>query len=176
MSNYDYMEALKEDIRDYIRENVDLSEYRGERDSLEDDLRDDLWEADSVTGNASGSYTFNRWTARDYVLDNMDLLEEALTEFCESDASIGRHFLDEDWEFFDTSIRCYLLSAALSDVLDELADELEEPEEPEDDSMYRGYYIDPDMVPGVYTVEYCGDEIAFDTIAEARAFIDSIAA
>ena len=41
--------------------------------------------------------------------------------------------------------------------------------------MYKGYEIDKDMIPGMFTVFFEGDEIAFDTEAEAKAFIDSIA-
>lgn len=39
---------------------------------------------------------------------------------------------------------------------------------------YKGFYIDGDMVPGGYTVQYCGDEIFFGSIDEAKAFIDEI--
>lgn len=41
---------------------------------------------------------------------------------------------------------------------------------------YKGYYIDADMVPGGYTVEYCGDEVFFKTVDEAKTFIDEITA
>jgi hypothetical protein len=77
---------------------------------------------DSVTGNASGSYTFNRWTAKEYVADNMELLKDALDEFCTESRTIAEHFLNEDWEYFDVSIRCYLLGSVISEVLDELED------------------------------------------------------
>lgn len=39
---------------------------------------------------------------------------------------------------------------------------------------YRGFFIDEDMVLGGYTVQYCGDEIFFDTIDEAKSFIDEV--
>lgn len=40
---------------------------------------------------------------------------------------------------------------------------------------YKGYDISyiPDYVEG-YTVQYCGDDIVFDTIDEAKAFIDDL--
>ena len=41
-------------------------------------------------------------------------------EFGTSASDIGEKFLDEDWEYFDVSIRCYLLGQAISEVLDEL--------------------------------------------------------
>lgn len=37
---------------------------------------------------------------------------------------------------------------------------------------YKGFYIE--AFGAGFTVEYCGDEIYFDTVAAAEAFIDSI--
>ncbi len=42
--------------------------------------------------------------------------------------------------------------------------------------MYRDYEIDADMIPGMFTVCYCGDEVVFDTVDEAKQFIDEIMA
>lgn len=39
---------------------------------------------------------------------------------------------------------------------------------------YKGYYIDGDLLEGGVTVFYCGDEIFFDTVDEAKAFIEEI--
>lgn len=79
MERYDYFAAVKEDVLNYINENniVVTSENR---DEVEQDLNDTLFTCDSVTGNASGSYTFNAWTAEEYLCHNWDLLGEALTE------------------------------------------------------------------------------------------------
>ena len=78
---YDYNKAIREDIRDYIKSEVDLEEWRGNRDGLEEKLNEDLWTVDSVTGNASGSYTFNTYEAEENLCHNLDLLEEACEEF-----------------------------------------------------------------------------------------------
>ncbi len=127
---YDYNEAMKEDILEYIRENYTQEEITDnlltDRDGWEEDLQDSLWVADSVTGNLSGSYTCNAWKAKEYVLDNMDLLNEAMDEFCTEERTIAENFLCEHWEWFDVSIRCYLLSSALSEALDELEEEAEQ--------------------------------------------------
>ena len=88
-----------------------------------------MWTEDSVTGNASGSYTFNRWKARDFVLDNIEDLSEATYELGVTDAEVGEKFLEENWEWMDVMIRCYYLSQAISDVLDGFYDELQ----PDDD-------------------------------------------
>lgn len=116
---YNYREALKEDIRNYIIENTDYEE-RTDRDDLEERLQDTLWAEDSVTGNASGSYTFNRSKAQEYVLDNIDLLAEACAELGTDKATVGHWLLDSDFETMDVTIRCYLLSQCIHEVLDEL--------------------------------------------------------
>lgn len=53
---YDYREAMTEDVKEWIKENVDLTEWTEDREGLEQQLNDDLWTEDSITGNASGSY------------------------------------------------------------------------------------------------------------------------
>lgn len=125
---YDYREHVADDIREYIRENVDLNEWKGRRDDLEEELRDDLWTADSVTGNASGSYYYNAWKAEEALCHNWDLLADALEEFG-GDTDILR----QGPEACDVTIRCYLLGECLSEVLDELeeAGELDEYEDEE---------------------------------------------
>ena len=122
MMKYDYLEAMKSDVLDYIREEVNAGEF-SDREDLENKLNDDLFINDSITGNASGSYTFNSYTAKEYVFDNIDLLNEAITEFCEDDV-IGEKFLNEEWEWMDVTIRCYLLGQAISEALDDMEDEL----------------------------------------------------
>ena len=117
--SYNYMNAMTEDIRDYITENINRKDYTEDRDELEEYLNDTLWTEDSVTGNASGSYTFNRETSKGYVVDNTDLLKEAYTEFGQKE-KITDVICDEDWESADVTIRCYLLGQAIAEVLDDL--------------------------------------------------------
>ena len=117
--SYNYMNAMTEDIRDYIIENINREDYTEDRDGLKEYLNDTLWIEDSVTGNASGSYTFNRETSKEYVLDNTDLLREAYTEFGQKE-NIADVICDEDWESADVTIRCYLLGQAIAEVLDDL--------------------------------------------------------
>lgn len=120
MERYDYFAAVKKDVLNYINENniVVTSENR---DEVEQDLNDRLFSSDYATGNASGSYTFNAWTAEEYLCHNWDLLEEALTEF-RDDMS----YLEQGAEACDVTIRCYLLGQAISEVLDEVETEDEE--------------------------------------------------
>lgn len=116
---YNYLEAMKSDIKDYIKNEVNTANY-SDREELENDLNDTLWTVDSVTGNASGSYTFNCADAKEYVTDNIDLLAEACKEFGVNNETVGEKFFAEDWEYFDVTIRCYLLNQAISEALDEI--------------------------------------------------------
>lgn len=129
---YNYYDSVRADVLDYIRDNVDLADY-DDLDDLAEKLNDDLWVDDSVTGNASGSYTFNNSTAKEYVFDNMDLVGEMAIEFCIDLSDIGWHFLQEDWEWLDVSIRCYVLYACISDALEEIREEWEEIHNSDDD-------------------------------------------
>lgn len=117
-------EEMYADIKNYIESNVNFKDYE-DRYDLEDKLRDDLWIEDSVTGNASGSYYCNSWRAKESVLSNMEDFGDAIREFCESTAEVGRWFIDEEWETMDVTIRCYLLGEMISTVLDDMEEELE---------------------------------------------------
>ena len=114
-----YMEQIKNDILDYIREER-ITVTSENREEVAEELNDKLWDDDSVTGNASGSYTFNSSKAREYVVENMDLLKETISEFCIDSETVAEKFINEEWEYFDVSIRCYLLCNAISEVLDEI--------------------------------------------------------
>lgn len=126
MEKYNYYEAMKEDIKNYIAENYtaeELNEKMHNFDDFSEELNDDLWTVDSVTGNGSGSYTFSRATAKDYILsdsENVDLLREALQEFCVEGDTIAEKFLSEEWEDFDVTIRCYILGGVINEVLEDL--------------------------------------------------------
>ena len=115
---YNYLEAMKNDINEYINENINLEEF--DREELEEKLNDDLWIEDSVTGNGSGSYTFNSYKAKENLEGNEDLVREMCQEFCIDAETIANKFLNEDYEYFDVSVRCYLLGQAISEVLDDL--------------------------------------------------------
>ena len=131
---YNYLEAMKEDVMNYVKEESDYHDCDKirDRESLEEYLNDHLRTEDSVTGNGSGSYTFNAYKAKEYVTDNADLLADMCREFCLEAAEVGQKFLDEEWEYFDVSIRCYLLGQAISEALDELEENgfFAEPENP----------------------------------------------
>lgn len=115
---YNYLEELKSDVKNYIKEVA--SDYMDceDMDELRDSLYDNLWDEDSVTGNGSGSYTFNREKAKEYVSDNMDLMVEAYKDL-DSIESLVDDLEALDFETIDVTIRCYLLSQALDEVLED---------------------------------------------------------
>jgi hypothetical protein len=124
--SYNYYESMKANIKQYLEDefercysNVDSLEELSEK------LHDDLWTNDSITGNASGSYTCNSSEAKEYVLDNMDLCKEALESFCTPAEEIGNRFLDEDWEYLDVTIRCYILGSVISELLEDAEEDFE---------------------------------------------------
>lgn len=132
---YDYKENVKNDCIDAVREWLDYhkDDAKGmSRNDLREKLYDALWIDDSVTGNASGSYTFSSYDAEQNIAGNWDLLGEAMREFCcECDA------IEKGAEWADVTIRCYLLGECLDEAMDEIEDEIdeaieEEEEEPEE--------------------------------------------
>ena len=120
---YNYLEAVTADVLEHIREEYSTEEIAAkldERDEWEQELHDDLWCCDSVTGNASGSYTFNTWRAEEYLAHNWGELADALLEFGCSDCNP----IEKGAEWCDVAIRCYLLTQAIGDALDELEAEV----------------------------------------------------
>lgn len=129
MDKYDYRQAVMDDIHNYIKENG-IRVTSNNRCRLEEELNDSLWANDSVTGNASGSYTFNTWQAEENLCHNTDLLAEAIDSFG-ADAGTYKDCM-ESAETADVTIRCYLLNECISSVLDELEEEEDENETEED--------------------------------------------
>ncbi len=82
---YNYIEEMKSDIKDYLRENYENhKDEKGKyvfKESELDSLRDEMFIADDITGNASGSYTFNTYEAEEMLSHNLDLLIDACEEF-----------------------------------------------------------------------------------------------
>ena len=134
---YDYKENVKNDCINAVREwlRYHKEDVKGmSRDDLQQKLYDALWIDDSVTGNASGSYTFSACEAEQNVAGNWDLLGEAMKEFCcECNA------IEKGAEWADVIIRCYLLGECLDEAMDEMDDEIqaaieEDPEEEEEEA------------------------------------------
>lgn len=126
MERYDYKEAVTNDVREYLDENWEKGKRITDDDRMT--LHDDMFIADSVTGNGSGSYTFDRSKAEEYVCHNLDLLGEALDEFCVDGATL-REKMDGEWA--DVTIRCYMLGQVEGEVFDEWNEKCDEENESE---------------------------------------------
>ena len=124
--SYDYRKTVKEDVLDYVKNEIDFTDFET-IEELEEKLNDELWTVDSVTGNASGSYTFNSYEAEENLTHNWDLLEEALDEF-----GFDENPISKGAEWCDVTIRCYLLGSAIAAALEELEDEFNEAREEEE--------------------------------------------
>lgn len=121
---YDYESAVREDVEQTIRARytagalVAMLREDG-RDSVEENFNDELWTDDAVTGNASGSYTFNAYQAEENLSHNMELLAAVCDEFGDDVGDAIRRGA----EFCDVTIRCYMLRGAISEFLDEFESE-----------------------------------------------------
>lgn len=119
---YDYEQAVRDDIREYLEENVEG--YID--DEQAQDLYDEMFVSDSVTGNGSGSYTLNTYKAESNLCHNLSLLSDAEESF---GGDPGK-WLD-DPEGADVVIRCHILGQVWDDELEKWNDE--HPENDEDD-------------------------------------------
>lgn len=123
MEKYDYLSAVESDVREYIENNVNFHDY-SDLDEMKEDLNEKLFVEDSVTGNASGSYTFNTWKAEEYLCHNLDLLAEANEAFGGSS-----DILSDGAEKCDVTIRCYLLGQAIENVAPDMWQDWEDSQE-----------------------------------------------
>ena len=120
MEKYDYYKNVREDVKQCLNEWLDfdrINDY-SDIDEVISAVYDDFFNSDSVTGNGSGSYTFNSWAAEENLCHNMDLLKEALNEF-------GGELNDyiDSAEACDVTIRCYVLGQLVGEVVKEFVEE-----------------------------------------------------
>lgn len=120
MEKYDYFKCVREDIQEKLNDWFDdhnIEDY-SDIDEVINAVYDNFFNSDSITGNASGSYTFNSWQAEENLCHNMDLLKEALNEF-------GGELNDyiDSAEACDVTIRCYVFGQLVSEVVKEFVEE-----------------------------------------------------
>lgn len=114
---YNYKNVIVEDILEYIEEEG----LTGDRDELSERLNDDLWMDDGVTGNGSGSYFYNAEESKEAVLGDPEAetyIHDLIGDFGMTSHDIAEHLFD--WEYWDVSIRCYLLGECIEMALDKL--------------------------------------------------------
>ena len=120
MEKYDYYKNVREDIKQRLNEWLDFNKINGysDIDEVINAVYDDFFNSDSVTGNGSGSYTFNSWVAEENLCHNMDLLKEALDE-------LGGEINDyiDSAEACDVTILCYVLGQLVGELVKEFVEE-----------------------------------------------------
>lgn len=117
MTYEEYCKAVLSDAEDAIAENFDNGWYDAETDFA--NVYDELFVNDAVTGNASGSYTFNAYKAEENVKDALfdDDILAALENMGVDKEEVFSQVLNKDYEILDVMIRCAVLSCELySDV------------------------------------------------------------
>lgn len=128
----EYRDQVKSDIKDYLTQE-DLwptaepgtSEYEEQRDAA----YDRCYMADSITGNASRSYTFNTWQAEENVCHL--LWDEDLWLLLNGSMEVNPADMAKGPEYIDVSIRCALVSECLDAVLEEKQEQSDEDESDE---------------------------------------------
>ena len=119
---YSYKETVKSDVREWMEDNKDQLEGLDRHDVYEV-VYDACWVADEVTGNASGSYTFSRYEARHNFFEDEDsdeYIENMVDDGFSTAEEIGKAVSESNWELLDVSIRCWLLSDCITEILDEM--------------------------------------------------------
>lgn len=119
---YSYKETVKTDIKGWMDDHSE--ELEGlDRSGVYETVFEGCWDADEVTGNGSGSYTFSRSEARRNFFEDDDS-EEYIYRMCEEGfctyEEVGKHMAQSDWEWVDVSIRCFLLGTAVDEVIAEM--------------------------------------------------------
>ena len=119
---YSYKEVVRSDVREWIDNHKEQLEGLDRHDAYEV-VYDSCWVADEVTGNASGSYTFSRYEARQNFFNDDysdDYISQMIDDGFMSDDELGKNIAESNWEYIDVSIRCWLLCDAVTDVIDEI--------------------------------------------------------
>lgn len=120
--NYNYLEAMVEDITEWMEYNdFDLSEYT-DIDEAHEYLHDELWDEDDVTGNGEMGYA-TKVDYENYLCHNWDALIDAVENFC-IDANeiinlLEKHNVVAILQYCDTLIRLDTLDMAIETALED---------------------------------------------------------
>lgn len=122
---YDYEKSVYCGIIWFLNDMLDRdieSFAQMEDDEREEWINNEAFISDTVTGNASGSFFYNRWKAECAIMHNWDLIEETIDEFGPLEFSRGA-------EYIDVSIRCYILGQVIGQVIDAINEKISEIED-----------------------------------------------
>ena len=112
---YDYREAVNDDLVDFIKYGyIDRLDEFDDLVDFRTTLEDDAFVSDMVTGNASGSYYCNAWKAEEALAHNWDLIAEVSADF-----GIDEPTFDKGPEYWNVSIRCWMVGQVLDEAIEE---------------------------------------------------------
>lgn len=121
MKKYDYREAMVQDIIDYIKDNNIYIDDE-DNDKIEDQLNDELWDNDQITGNG-GKFYASEEKCQEYVATNLILYFEAATEFNYFPNYHSNWIYIHPAQYMDSTIRCFLLRECIWRALKKLRKE-----------------------------------------------------
>ena len=117
MDKYEYRDEIKEKVKKYIKEKINLKDFEDpdlgmDWESLVKEIKD--------TDHRIESPLINYWYLESFVTENMQLFKLA---FCESDKSldmIGKMFTKEKWEQLEKIMFDYTFEQAIYEVLEDM--------------------------------------------------------
>ena len=139
MEKYDYREAIKSEMIDFLNwesEYGELGPYDSP-DEMYDNLYERMMDYDSITGNESGQYCSSEWEAEECLCHNIDLLKDAFDCY-----GYSTDYLEKGAQWCDVIVRCYLVGEVLSEVLADgwyercVIDEQNDDDEDDDDVFW----------------------------------------
>lgn len=149
----DACEAIDDGVYDYVNDA--------------DDLTDEMWCDDSITGNGSGSYTFNTWKAQQNVSDVI-WDEEFLNELDDMCVDLGS-LMKDGAEAVDVTARCVALTGeAAQSIIDHFNMRKDKASHVWRISLIGGAY------PYLITATYEGHSREVETAYEYAARLDEV--
>ena len=123
MKHYNYKEEVTKDIKNYVKENINLDSFDN-IDILQNYLQNNIKAVDTITGIYSGTHTDDKSLAEIFIVGNFSLLAEAL-QYSEKYCKCGiTEVLEEGAEVCDTLIRRYLFDDCIITAITNLKEEL----------------------------------------------------
>jgi hypothetical protein len=120
----EYIEETKENAKEYIKENWNYLE-----DKTAEEIQEDLFLSDGVTGNGSGSFTFNTYEAQQNVSElifDEDFINALKWNFGQD---LGE-LIQKGAESVDVTARCLALyEFDINEIIEEVREEQEEEQE-----------------------------------------------
>lgn len=117
-----YTSEMLEDITNWIDYNIDYNDFE-DLEALREYLNDNLWTEDDITGNGQrGQYYSTLEKAKNMFIedDGFENFYKVRDELGTDKSEVMEHFFKEDWHWFDSSVRCYLLSECIDSVLEDI--------------------------------------------------------